>query len=103
MMETEGPMYRRVTRDPAPVIFPADYQFKIGPGVLFRDGAAGGLKGTGVATVRGLEAADLLAAEGIALRRLPDGELRVESAMGQVSPCNGRPSGRTLVRPGSPA
>src|SRR5215218_808323 len=40
MMETPGPMYLRVTRDPWPVIFPDDYTFQIGPGVLLRDGDA---------------------------------------------------------------
>ena len=66
MMETPGPMYLRVTRDPSPVIFPDDYTFQIGPGVLLRDGGDVGLIGTGVQTVRVLEAADLLAGEGIA-------------------------------------
>lgn len=66
MMETPGPMYLRVTRDPSPVIFPPDYRFEIGPGVLLREGNDVGLIGTGVQTVRVLEAADLLASEGIA-------------------------------------
>ena len=59
-------MYLRVTRDPSPVIFPDDYTFQIGPGVLLRDGGDVGLIGTGVQTVRVLEAAELLAGEGIA-------------------------------------
>ena len=66
MMETPGPIYLRLTRDPSPTIFPPDYHFRIGDGVLLRDGADVGLIGTGVQTVRVLEAADLLAAEGIA-------------------------------------
>ena len=66
MMETPGPMYLRVTRDPSPTIFPADYRFQIGPGVLLRDGTEVGLIGTGVETTRALEAADRLADEGIA-------------------------------------
>ena len=65
MMETAGPTYLRLTRDPSPTIFPPDYAFRIGQGVLLRDGADVGLIGTGVQTVRVLEAADLLAAEGI--------------------------------------
>jgi transketolase len=65
MMETPGPMYLRVTRDPSPVIFPDDYTFQIGPGVLLRDGGDVGLISTGVQTVRVLEAADMLAGEGI--------------------------------------
>lgn len=66
MMETPGPTYLRLTRDPSPVIFPPDHQFRIGEGVLLRDGADVGLIGTGVQTVRVLAAADLLAADGIA-------------------------------------
>ena len=66
MQETPGPMYLRVTRDPSPTIFPADYQFEIGAGVLLRDGDDIGLISTGVQTIRVLEAADLLTAEGIA-------------------------------------
>jgi len=66
MMETPGPVYLRLTRDPSPTIFPETYQFAIGAGVLLRDGGDIGLIGTGVQTVRVLEAADLLAAAGIA-------------------------------------
>jgi transketolase len=66
MMAHEGPMYLRLTRDPSPVIFGPDYRFAIGRGVLLRDGADVGLISTGVETIRTLEAADLLAAEGIA-------------------------------------
>jgi transketolase len=65
MMETPGPVYLRLTRDPSPVIFPDDYQFAIGAGVLLRDGGDVGLISTGVQTVRTLAAAELLAAEGI--------------------------------------
>jgi transketolase len=66
MMRHDGPMYLRVTRDPTPVIFGPDYRFEIGKGVLLRDGADVGIISTGVQTIRALEAADLLAAEGIA-------------------------------------
>jgi transketolase len=65
MMETPGPMYLRLTRDPGPAIFPPDYQFQIGQGVLLRDGGDVGLIGTGTQTVRVLAAAELLAAQGI--------------------------------------
>jgi transketolase len=65
MMETPGPTYLRLTRDPSPTIFPDDYRFEIGRAVLLRDGADVGLISTGVQTVRALQAADLLAAEGI--------------------------------------
>jgi transketolase len=62
MMETSGPMYLRLTRDPSPVIFPDSYRFEIGRGVLLRDGGDVGIISTGVQSVRALEAADRLAA-----------------------------------------
>jgi transketolase len=66
MMAHDGPIYLRLTRDPSPVIFDPAYRFEIGRGVLLRDGGDVGLISTGVETTRALEAADLLAAEGIA-------------------------------------
>jgi transketolase len=65
LMESPGPAYLRLTRDPSPTIFGPDYQFEIGKGVLLREGGDVTLIGTGVQTVRVLDAADLLAAEGI--------------------------------------
>src|SRR5688572_11554713 len=58
MMETPGPVYLRLTRDPSPVIFPDDYRFTIGTGVVLRDGGDIGLISTGVQTIRALEAAE---------------------------------------------
>ncbi|MEA2598170.1 MAG: transketolase, partial [Thermomicrobiales bacterium] len=66
MMETPGPMYLRLTRDPSPVIFPDNYLFEIGRGVLLRDGSDVGIISTGVQTIRALKAADDLATRGIA-------------------------------------
>lgn len=65
MMETTGPTYLRLTRDPSPVVFPDDHHFEIGPGYLLRDGGDVGIVSTGVETIRALEAADLLSARGI--------------------------------------
>jgi transketolase len=65
MMESPGPTYLRLTRDPSPTIFPSDYQFEIGRAVVLRSGADIGLISTGVQTVRSLEAAELLAGEGV--------------------------------------
>lgn len=61
----EGPVYLRLTRDPHPVIFPADYSFEIGKAVVVREGKDVTLISTGVQTVRCLEAAELLAAKGV--------------------------------------
>jgi transketolase len=65
MMDTPGPMYLRLTRDPSPVIFPKDHHFEIGRGHLLRDGTDVGIISTGVQTIRALEAADILATRGI--------------------------------------
>ncbi|MEA2511477.1 MAG: transketolase [Thermomicrobiales bacterium] len=66
MMETPGPMYLRLTRDPSPVIFPDNHRFEIGRGVLLREGSDVGIISTGVQTIRALKAADDLATRGIA-------------------------------------
>ena len=57
-----GPVYVRMTRDPEPVIFPADYQFELGKAVTARKGTDVALISTGAQTPRCLEAADQLAA-----------------------------------------
>ena len=59
-----GPVYVRMTRDPEPVIFPADYQFELGKAVSTREGTDVALISTGAQTPRCLEAADQLAADG---------------------------------------
>ena len=66
----DGPVYIRFTRDPHPTIFPADYRFEIGKGVVARDGGDVTIISTGVQTVRALEAVGQLAAEGISVRLL---------------------------------
>lgn len=59
------PTYLRLTRDATPVIFPDSYAFQIGKAVLLRNGNDLGIISTGVQTVRALETADRLAAQGI--------------------------------------
>jgi len=65
--EYTGPMYIRLTRDPTPVIFGEDYRFEIGTGVVLRQGDDAAFISTGVQTIRTLEAADMLAAEGVSV------------------------------------
>ena len=65
IMEHDGPVYLRLTRDPSPVITPRERSFAIGRAYVLREGTDVTLIGTGVQSVRALEAADLLAAEGI--------------------------------------
>jgi transketolase len=55
----------RLTRDPSPVVFPKNHEFRLGKAELLRIGGDIGLIGTGTQTIRVLEAADLLAARGI--------------------------------------
>jgi len=61
----DGPVYLRITRDLSPLIFDDAYQFVLGKAVPLRQGADLAIIATGVQTVRALQAADLLAAEGI--------------------------------------
>jgi transketolase len=65
LTNTAGPAYLRVTRDASPVIFGEDYTFILGKVVPLREGKDITIFGTGVQSVRALEAAELLAAEGV--------------------------------------
>jgi transketolase len=65
MMEDDRPTYLRLTRDASPVIFGEDHAFEIGKGYLLREGDDVGIVSTGVQTVRALEAADALSAQGV--------------------------------------
>jgi transketolase len=65
-----GPVYLRMTRDPSPVIFGPDYRFEIGRGYVVREGSDVAIISTGVQTTRALEAADILAAEGVSAHLL---------------------------------
>jgi transketolase len=65
MMEYDGPMYLRLTRDPSPAVFPKDYRFEIGRAALLRDGTDVGIISTGVQTIRALEAAEMLTGIGL--------------------------------------
>ena len=66
--EYAGPVYFRVSRAEVPVIFDSAYRPEIGRGVLLKDGGDVTLVGTGVLLSRCLDAADVLAAEGISAR-----------------------------------
>jgi transketolase len=65
MMTDDRPTYLRVTRDPSPVIFDDDYAFTFGKAHVLREGTDVGIVSTGVQTIRALDAAAMLAAEGI--------------------------------------
>jgi transketolase len=59
------PIYLRLTRDPSPVIFAADYDFRIGKAIVMRDGTDVSIITTGIMLPRGLQAAEDLHREGI--------------------------------------
>ncbi len=61
----QGPVYIRLTRDKFPRIHREDYRFGIGKAVVMREGREVLLVGCGLGTSICLEAAELLAAEGI--------------------------------------
>ncbi len=64
-MEVEGPVYFRVTRYTLPDIFGPDHTFEWGKGETVRSGSDVTLFGTGIMTSKCLDAADLLANDGI--------------------------------------
>jgi transketolase len=66
----KGPCYVRLSRMKTPNFLPADYRFQIGKAALLRQGDGVTLIGTGVTTWYALEAAGLLAREGIEARVL---------------------------------
>ena len=63
--EYEGPVYIRMGRPKVPVLFGDDYKFEIGKGVVLKEGTDVTLVGTGIMVSKAVEAAELLAAEGI--------------------------------------
>lgn len=65
MSDDPRPTYLRLTRDPSPVVFPPVHPFQIGKAVRLRTGSDITLVSTGVQTIRTLEAADKLRANGI--------------------------------------
>ncbi len=60
-----GPVYLRLTRDPAPVVFDRNHHFEIGRAYLLRDGDALALISTGSMTPTALEAAAFLSLDGV--------------------------------------
>ncbi|MDE6404165.1 MAG: transketolase family protein [Lachnospiraceae bacterium] len=65
-IETEGPVYLRFGRAAVPVINDRpDYKFEIGKGVLLREGTDVTIIASGITVSSALDAAELLAADGI--------------------------------------
>jgi transketolase len=65
-----GPVFLRLSRMPVPIVHDAGYRFTPGRAALLRDGSDVTLVAAGVMVARALEAAELLAARGVAARVL---------------------------------
>jgi transketolase len=66
--ETEGPVFLRLSRLPVPQVHPPDYRFRIGTAAILRPGRNVAIVANGTMVSRALEAAALLADEGISAR-----------------------------------
>ncbi len=64
-METEGPVYWRISRYELPEIFSDDHEFEWGKGVVINNGSDVSLLGTGIMTDFNIRAAELLQNDGI--------------------------------------
>lgn len=63
--EYEGPVYLRLSRAAAPVIYDENMKFKIGKGITVREGKDVTIIATGTVLHKAIEAAELLKTEGI--------------------------------------
>jgi len=81
----EGPVYVRLGRDATPRIFGDDHRFVFGKAEVVRDGGDVTLVATGAQTARTLEAAELLAADGISAHVLHVATLKPLDVAGIVA------------------
>lgn len=65
LADYQGPAYLRLSRAPAPITYSEDFKFEIGKGVVLKEGKDVSIITTGTVLHKALEAAELLAAEGI--------------------------------------
>jgi transketolase len=80
--EVEGPVYFRIARMAMPQIFENSHVFEWGKGVTLREGRDVTLFGTGIMTTFCLNAAELLAAEGIKAEVVHLGSIKpIDSAL----------------------
>jgi transketolase len=63
--ELQGPVYLRLSRAEVPPIYSADSKFEIGKGIVLREGSDVTIIANGYMVTKALQAADLLAIEGI--------------------------------------
>lgn len=69
-LEHDGPVFVRVSRMGVPAVYPPDHRFEIGRAVRLADGGDVTLAANGTMVSRALDAAALLAADGVAARVL---------------------------------
>jgi transketolase len=72
----DGPVFLRISRMPVPQVHAADYQFRVGRAACLKNGSDVALIANGTMVSRALEAAALLAEQGIAARVLNMATLR---------------------------
>jgi transketolase len=65
IVDYQGPVYLRLTREASPILFDDSYRFVLGRTAVVRDGSDVTVFATGTQTVRAYQAAELLADEGI--------------------------------------
>lgn len=75
-MEINGPVYIRLGRSDVPVLFDEDYQFEVGKAGLLKSGEDVTLIATGLMVGPAMEAAELLAADGISAQVLNMGSIK---------------------------
>ena len=63
-----GPFYIRLSRPKTPIIYPESYRFTLGKGVTMRQGGDATVIAAGIMVAKALEAADILAKQGIDCR-----------------------------------
>lgn len=87
VVEYQGPVYIRLAKSGEPVIYESDYEYKIGKGVILKDGEDITFIATGVAVYNAIIAADKLSKEGISVRLINmhtlkplDSEIIIKSA-----------------------
>jgi transketolase len=65
---TYGPFYIRLSRPKTPIVYPAGYHFTLGKAVTMRQGKDATVIALGIMVAKSLEAADILARQGIDCR-----------------------------------
>lgn len=68
MIEHTGPCYMKIGSPKMPVLYPEDVDFKLGKGIVIKDGTDVALIGTGTVLSKAVAAADLLEKAGISVR-----------------------------------